>query len=218
MYTQCPECKKPHALTVEDLRRTHGMLKCKTCTIMFDALELLSIGSIDNVENTLLPSPNNTHAFDNNFWPQKNHLIIGGVFLFFLLLFQVYFFESYNMTQNPTLRPWLKKGCTVIPGCKFPHYKNLNELTILDGHFEPAEDYYIFKTTIINQSLFSQKLPSIRLILIDFTGGPFAERIFLPTEYSKEPKILLKSETSKKITLTIATPANKVGGYNFELI
>lgn len=218
MYTQCPECKKPHTLTVDDLRRTHAMLRCKTCAIMFDALELLSIGSIDNFENTLSPSPNSTRTIDNGFWPKKNYLILWSIFLFFILMLQVYFFESYNMTQNPTLRPWLKKGCTVIPGCKFPHYKKLNELTILDGHFEPANDYYIFKTTIINQSPFSQKLPSIRLILIDFTGGPFAERTFLPTEYSKEPLILLKPETSKKIKLTIAAPANKVGGYHFELI
>ena len=44
MYTQCPECKKKHKITIDELSDSRGMICCDECSAMFDALELLSEG------------------------------------------------------------------------------------------------------------------------------------------------------------------------------
>jgi predicted Zn finger-like uncharacterized protein len=42
MFTKCPDCKKTHLLTVEQLRTGRGMMRCQNCSAMFDAWELIS--------------------------------------------------------------------------------------------------------------------------------------------------------------------------------
>lgn len=221
MYTQCPECKKAHAITVDELRTSHGMMNCEACKAMYDALELLNEGELHNSNKT----KENTSAINETdisiITPsnlQTRYWGIATVFLIITLVFQLYFFEAYNLSQNTTLRPWVKKACTIIADCQLPQYKNLNEISILNGAFEAQNNHYVFKTAFINQSLFAQKRPSIKLTLLDFTGQAFAKRIFRPEDYSAHPQTLLKPGLADEITLSIATPSSKTGGYRFELI
>jgi len=218
MYTQCPECKQAHAITVEELRKSHGMIKCETCTAMYDALDLLNEGAIPaNIEIPSFTSINNTNTpgFANI---QSKSWGIGAGFLVILFIFQVYFFEGYTLSQNTTFRPWLKEVCTTTRNCQLPIYKSIDELSILKGSFEPEKNHYLFKTAVINQALFAQKQPSIKLTLTDFNGLAFATRIFHPTDYSTQPTELLEPNFTDEITLSIATPSSKIGGYRFELI
>ncbi len=215
MYTQCPQCNKQQTITVAELRSTKkGKIWCDGCSSLFDALVFLQDGPISEKQ----PSNETVLAIEN---PSQKSAPIWHVGLIVCLLFlglQIYFFESYNLTQNTVLRPWLEKTCHLI-NCTLPIYKNLDEITILQGSFEPSEnEQYVFTTTLINQSAFVQNYPSIKLTLIDFTGVTFAERIFRPKDYSKNTVNLIASEMPAKITLNIAMPANKVGGYRFELI
>jgi len=219
MYTQCPECKKTHAITVDELRTSHGMMNCEACNAMYDALELLNEGDISsaNIDTKTTTESHKTDINDvpnqrNSYWGVSTSLLI------IILLFQVYFFEAYNLSQNTALRPWIKKVCTQLSNCQLPHYKNLTEISILTGSFEPKNNHYIFKTSFINQSPFAQNRPSIKLTLLDFTGQAFAKRVFHPEDYSEHPLTPLKPELADEITLSIATPSSKIGGYRFELI
>jgi len=220
MYTQCPDCKHPHSITVEELRTSHGMISCEACSTLFDALDLLEEGTIptDPADTT------DFHSVSNNFdsippsYQQSKYWGLGTSLLLAIFFFQVYFFEAYNLSQNTTLRPWLKNICIKTINCQLPDYENLDEISILKGSFEPKENYYIFKTAFINQSLFAQKRPSIKLTLIDFTGHSFAKRTFYPSDYSTQPSTLLEPDLAAEITLSIATPSRKIGGYRFELI
>jgi predicted Zn finger-like uncharacterized protein len=218
MYTQCPECDTPHPITEEELNTSIGMTKCDICSAMFDPQESLNEGTMPNATETdkfisYLDSsiPAETY-YQSKWWG------LGAGFLLLTFIFQAFFFEAYNLSQSTSLRPWLKKTCEAIPFCQFPHYKNLTELKILNSSFKPANDHYIFKIAYINRSIFSQRRPSIKLSLIDFTGHTFATRVFYPEIYSNQATTLLKPNTSEQTTLTIATPASKVGGYRIELI
>jgi len=214
MQTQCPECNKQRSISTEELRSSLGMICCEGCSTMFDALELLNDENTDDLleaDEILLPLKSSSGEH-NSLWG------IGYTICIILFLFQIYFFEGYNLTQNTFLRPWLKTICSGLH-CQLPVYKNLNEITILHGAFEATKnDTYIFKTAFSNQSAFEQRYPSIKLTLQNFSGQTFAERVFQPQEYTKKPANLIGSNTSTEITMEITAPSNKMGGYRFELI
>ena len=100
-----------------------------------------------------------------------------------------------------------------------PPYKNLDELTILQGSLEPTErEYFVFKAVFINQSDFKQDYPSVKLILQNFTGETIAERIFQPQDYLKNKLSQIQPEESAEISMKIVAPSKKMGGYSFEFI
>jgi len=213
MYTQCPNCKKQHQITVDELRTSRAMMCCDGCSAMFDALESLSEkqGANGENENKTIPA---IKLRKTNTVPWG----LGYSICIMLFIFQIVFFEGYKLTQNAALRPWLAKACGYFD-CQLPPYKNLSEFTILHGSFEPtANKHYVFKAVFTNQSAFEQALPSIKLTLLDFTGRAFAKRIFHPQGYSNQAHKLIEPEMSEEITMEIAAPSTKTGGYRFEFI
>ncbi len=214
MYTQCPECKQPKKINASELSSIRGMISCKQCSAMYDALELLAEGAIpeqlDEVADFPEIDPQTKKRFTN--WGLATSLGLG------FLCAQIYYFESHKLTQNSAFRPWLEKICQPLE-CQLPVYSNLEEFTILHGSFQSLSNkIYSFKTSFVNQSSFAQNLPSIKLTFIDFTGYDFAERIFLPNEYSNQPLNVIKSEMSAEIIMEIVAPSQKIGGYRFEFI
>ncbi len=216
MYTRCPECNQAHPLTVDELRTSHGMMNCDSCNAMYDALDLLSEGQLNSQE---IDNSANIEPIDIlTRQPHSLYWSIACLFLLGLLIFQLYYFEAYKLSQNPRLRPWLEKICQKIPDCQLPDYQNPNELAILNGSFQPSNEHYVFKTTFINQSQFPQKLPAIKLSLLDFNSKVFINRVFHPNDYSKQPKKLISPNSVTEITIKLASPDGKVAGYQFELI
>jgi hypothetical protein len=215
MYTQCPECKKQHSLTIAELRSSNGVIDCDQCEIKFDALELLKEQSIpeNRQSNEFLLAHHQTGTKHSAFW------VLGFSLCLALMAFQIYFFEAYNLSQNNKLRPWLEKICNKL-NCQLPVYKNLADFSIIHGSFELTanKSYYVFKTTFVNQSAFKQHHPAIKLTLQTFTGLDFAERIFLPQEYLNHSPDFIKPDMSVEISMNIAIPSNEIGGYRFELI
>ncbi|MCK5122106.1 MAG: zinc-ribbon and DUF3426 domain-containing protein [Methylococcales bacterium] len=219
MYTQCPECKKYLPLTADLLRDSQGMVCCEACAAMYDALELLNEGDIPEQKkiSDIAPPPEQSLTLETESKQQPTLYKIGIGFCLVCLVFQVYYFEGYNLTQNPTFRPWLEKTCQSI-NCRLPTYKNLDEISILDGSFEAIDDNsYLFKAAFINQSAFTQALPSIKLTLQDFTGQTFAKRIFHPRDYSKSTSTLIQPDISTEVIMSIAAPSGNIGGYHFQL-
>lgn len=217
MHTLCPDCKKQHQITVDELRISQGMIHCTNCSSMFDALEFLNEKKITQNSDVSAPEyiSTPTTSILNKLTPYWG---IAYTFCIALFIFQIYFFEGYNLTQSKIIRPWLEKSCSLL-NCQLPQYKNLSEFTILHGSFEPTEnEYYIFKTSFTNQSAFEQKHPSIKLTLLNFNGQPFAERIFYPQNYLKQLINIIQPEMSAEISMEIATPKNNIGGYRFEFI
>ncbi|WP_160172742.1 zinc-ribbon and DUF3426 domain-containing protein [Methylomarinum vadi] len=215
MYTQCPECKTQHSIDTELLRTTRGMLKCDKCGAMFDALEFISDTPIDQSMESkrveFFPVEEATSGKHNALWT------VGLVIGLMALAGQFFYFESYNLSQNPILRPWLVQACQTF-SCSLPAYKNAEEISILQGSLEASgATSYRFKAIIVNQAGFSQPFPNIRLTLLNFTGEAFAERVFTADDYRPALPVL-DADKSGEIILDIAAPARKIGGYSFKLL
>lgn len=206
MRIQCPECDKKYAFSADELSRFKKGLFCKKCHHKFDRLKLLKQALSSEKEET---APSSKSAL--KLWG-----VVTGILLM-LLVFQIFFFKWNRLTHSTTLRPWLNK-LSVIIGQPLPTYKNVSEFSLLHGEFEAVDNHYVFKTALTNQSSFAQQTPSIKLILINYTGNAFAKRVFLPEHYSSSHSGLIAPEASIEITIDIAAPATPVGGYRFELI
>ena len=144
-------------------------------------------------------------------------LIVGVV----LLVGQIVYFQYSNLSQNPSYRPSLEKLCQWL-GCQLVDYQNLAEFAVLQSSFVPnADNTIVFKAAITNQAPFKQRLPKIKLTLLDYNEQLFAVRIFSPKDYianKKRTTISIAPDETVEVSLTIAAPKTPIGGYNFDLI
>jgi Protein of unknown function (DUF3426) len=146
--------------------------------------------------------------------------VVGFIMGSLLLLGQVIYFESAKLSQNSSYRPQLEKLCRWL-GCQLPDYQNLNEFAVLQGSFTPSGDNtMVFKAVINNQAVFRQRLPNIKLTLLDYNEQIFAQRVFAPKDYSFGANTYFSIPPDENVTasLTIAAPKTPIGGYNFDLI
>ncbi len=215
MFTQCPECKTQHTLTADQLRASRGMLKCRQCAAMFDALQSISEQPIAQPTTPQVAELFRERESETG---RYRALWLGGLCIGLLALAgQFIYFESYNLSQSPALRPWLMRMCGMV-GCRLPNYKNAEEISIVRGSLEATgESSYRFQAIVVNQAGFSQPYPDVRLTLLNFTGEAFAERTFSADEY-EHPTMQLAADDSGEIVLDIAAPARKIGGYSFKLL
>lgn len=138
-----------------------------------------------------------------------------------LLLGQVVYFEAENIVQNAVYRPKIEKFAGLF-GFALPVYENVNEFEVLESSLIPGDEAgFTFKATINNQAAFKQRLPKIRLALLDYNEQIFAERVFDSKKYSAglglKSNFIAPDETIQ-VSLNIAPPKTKVGGYHFDLL
>lgn len=204
MLTQCSHCKKTFNISIEELRTSPTVLCCANCEEMLGKLKLF-----------------NTNFFFSSEKNSSSHFalwLLGCIACVVLFVAQVYLVEQDKLSQNPQQRVWLEKICQSLH-CRVPVYKNLDEFEILHGDFQLQNNHYLFQTVLSNQADFAQRYPRIKLTLMDFNGHTFAERVFYPREYlGTEPPQLMSASETIEVNLNIALPAQKVGGYTFELI
>jgi len=215
LYTQCPQCQHQQTVRTEKLRQSRGMLKCTKCSSLFDALEFISEQPLEESEQTDYQNQFSSAPKSNNYLDALwTYSFLAGILL---LCTQIYFFEGYTLSQNSILRPWLLRFCQTLD-CRLPEYKNIDEISILQGSMEPTDAHsYKFKAVISNQARFDQPYPDIRLTLLNFTGEAFAERVFSAHNYRPELSLLAADEITE-IGFDIAAPQSKIGGYTFKLL
>lgn len=213
MFTRCPDCLATQAITPEALRDGRGMTRCGQCGVMFDALAMLA-----ETESQALAEPAPTvepwraakPVQQSRLW--RLGVVIGAA----LLCAQLAYFEGGRAPQDPRLRPVLEKLCGVLR-CALPAYRNPAELNVLHNVFSPLPNgHYLFKLVLHNESAFAMAYPKVGLTLLTFDGQAFAQRSFQPREYLAEPA-RLAAHASAEISLEIAAPKAKVGGFHFDL-
>lgn len=222
LFTLCPECKKEHAITVKQLRISRAIVECKHCGIKFDALELLNDTPKQRPVKPNFARPDS--ALPPLPWENKDSprtairwdwgCYVAGLFL----LIQVYWFQGYNLTQNPTIRPLLEGVCA-LSQCSVTPYDNIDEFKIIHGALLPDNEHQlIFQATFSNSAKFAQAYPGLRLTLLRYNGDILGRRIFWVNEYlpnSRDKTISADQQVS--IKLRIAMPPEPIGGYKFEL-
>lgn len=202
---------------MEQLRTSRAIVFCSDCAISFDALELLSdtvTVDVEKTENPLtVPLPWEIESIPGNSYWQSGLL---GVSL--LLLAQLVYFEGYAFSQNPSFRPSLERLCQTL-NCSLPPYRHADEFSVLEGSLTALPDHILaFRTIVSNQGAFAQPFPNLYLTLLDYTGRPFANRIFRPQDYLPVvPTTPINADATLEIRLALAAPKTSIGGYTFEL-
>lgn len=207
MLTQCQQCKKTYSTAIKILCYSHQERLCPHCEEMLGKLKHLG-------RDFVVLNKQNTY--------RKSGLLrwrLGVVLCFPLLLAQIYIFEKDRLSQKPSSRLWLEKICRHL-NCHLPIYKNHDDFEVMYGNFQPTNDqYYLFQAVISNQGKFKQRYPKIKLNLHSFSGESFASRIFIPENYSTSiQKEFINPSKTVEISMKIAIPKQKLGGYTFELI
>jgi hypothetical protein len=205
MLTHCSHCKKPYSISISELRSHSGTLYCPHCDEMLSRLKFFN-------PNIFARHPQR-HQRHNLGWGLA---LVAGLGL---LAGQFYQVEGKKMMNNKQLRNGLERVCVYL-SCQLPVYKNLEDFEVLQGDLQrTANNEYIFQAVISNQAEFEQAYPRIKLSLLDFNGQIFAQRIFYPLDYHHpDPKDFIPAAETVEMSLAIAPPAQKVGGYTFELM
>ena len=164
---------------------------------------------------------NADHPWDYKIVPDNSYWGIGLVVALLLLAGQILYFEGATFTRNPVFRPHLEKICQRLD-CRLPAYKNPAEFTLLQNSLSYLSDRrQLFRVVVSNRAAFAQPYPNLELTLRDYSGNPFAQRIFLPQNYLPKGRaatsVILPNATVE-IRLNIAVPKTIIGGYTFELI
>ena len=144
----------------------------------------------------------------------------GLVIASLLLVVQTVYFEGSALSRNPAFRPSLGKLCRQL-NCRLPVYKNTVEFAVLQSSLSALPDRsQVFRAVIRNRSAFAQPYPNLELILLDYAETPFARRIFRPQDYLAKAQAITSAmlpDATAAISLNIAAPKTKVGGYTFKL-
>lgn len=215
MFTRCPECLTTQAITPEVLRSGRGMVRCERCAAMFDALSTLSETETQAVAE-VQPEAElwaEKKAAGSRYWWSGFFAAAGLLFL------QGLYFEGDRVLQNPKARPALEKLCGMLH-CPLPDYRNLAELTVLHNSFSQLPNrHYAFKLVLNNEAAFSMRYPAVGLTLLSYDGQPFAYRLFKPDDYlAGKPEIeRIAANSAAEISLEIAEPKTKIGGFHFDL-
>jgi len=217
MFTRCTECKAIHSLSLEQLRKSRGMMRCGECSAMFDALTFISETEPcdEGIEESLVPKPlpwDVTRQKNARFWT------IGLMSGLLLLAVQLSYFEGPAIIQYPGFRLWAENICSQL-GWKLPVYKNADEFEILHRSLTLLPDQnYLLNVVFSNQAPFRQSYPNFHLTLLNFNGQVFAERVFFPSDYlsGASAKSTIAADATEEISLKILAPKTKIGGYDFD--
>ena len=188
----------------------------------------LNIGSIFGKSNANTVTPNSAATEPDPErlpWEAENkplsiNWFVGVIVGLLLLIGQFIYFESGALSQNPSYRPQMEKLCKLL-GCQLPDYQNLDEFEVLHGSLTPnADSTLTIKAVINNQAPFKQKLPNIKLTLLDYNEHMLAQRIFDPKDHlpASATHFSIAPDASLSVSLTIAMPKSPIGGYTLDLI
>jgi predicted Zn finger-like uncharacterized protein len=173
------------------------------------------------INTTIAPPATERLPWEAEKKPVNGKWRLGFIMGSLLLLGQLIYFESGSLSQNPSYRPQMEKLCSWL-ACQLPDYENLAEFTVLQGSFTPHSDKTItFKAVINNQAPFKQRLPNIKLSLLDYNEQLLAQRIFAPKDYltgKARTNSSIAPDESVEVNLIVAAPETGIGGYNFDLI
>lgn len=214
MRTRCPECHSEYPVSVEELRTSRGMLCCRECSAMFDALEFLQEPSAD-------PPAFIDPAIPWAYTPPRVTCDGWSIALWLNLLLlctQWVSFTAPVWPHQPTLRPLLERFCAAA-GCHLPVYHAPQQIELLQTLLQPlTSERYRLHAALFNDAPFPQRWPRLYLTLYDFDGRPYAAREFLPEEYlSTHTTSLLPAQQTVEMTLDLVLSEGVLGGYSVRI-
>lgn len=148
-------------------------------------------------------------------------LVLGSLLLVLVLAGQYAYFNFAELSENPTMRPWLELVCRQA-GCTLPERSDLSRIasTNLVVRSHPHEPNALAVDAIIkNLAEFEQPFPAAEIVFEDAGGNRIAGRTFQPREYVQENSADIRRmppNTPIHLTLEIVDPGKQAVGYHLE--
>lgn len=214
MFSRCEYCQHQQRVTVKQLRRYRGLLKCRNCHKPFDALASLSEKfdkrELKEPSEQALPWLKDSKPVDQRVWRFAN---LG---LLLVLLGQASYFQAGQLLRSAQVQAIAERVCQTLP-CRVPAYFDVADWSVSNSDLLPyLQGRYLFSAAISNQSDVRQTFPQLKLTLLDFNGRPVAERVFESWQYVDQQQ--LAGEESRELRLWLAAPGIPVGGFNVSVL
>ena len=221
MLLECPECHQQHTISIEQFQSSDGSIDCPNCSAQFDPLAHLAETTTEqHADEALQEQPPTSYPWKKKRQPlSASFWTFGAIAGISLFIIQFFYFNSNELLQNQTIRPWLEQTCDLLQ-CQLPMYSNIKEFSVVHSSFVASEKYYTLQAAISNQAKFPQQYPNLNLTLLDFSGSAIAKRILKPEEYLNRylPATLLNKSETITLKLDLVIPNAKIGGFTIELI
>lgn len=243
----CPKCNHSQKISRRQLKKKRNKVTCSECKLQFNARTILSKQTPQIQEpETLEPKVQipeiptlikvrtqaaketetiNEPDIETYAWQEiktayhPGQWLIGIILGLILLVYQVYYFKGYALSQNPQTRPWLSTISSYI-NYPIPDYRKPLKFTTIGSSLDHSDKgHYRLQVSLINHANFRQAPPYIQLTLQNLYGGVFAKRTFSPQEYLGKTKsaMSINSSATLDIDFLIVIPDQEIGGYSIEL-
>jgi predicted Zn finger-like uncharacterized protein len=248
MFTQCPHCLSVHALTAADLALGRGRLHCGVCETEFDALERLAdtaaqaASGLRRAEATpprVVPAAELAARPADPARPKPSTLSepafargvrartpvrsgpwwLASAALGLLLSTQIVLAQRAELSQDPSLRPWLQRLCAAL-GCELPAYSAPTQIRLLTRDVGPhpsVPDALLVTASFRNESPWPQAWPVLELSMSDLEGRLVALRRFAASDYLGQPPeqpVLLPGQPVM-VELELRDPGNQAIAFEF---
>ncbi len=235
--TQCPACKARFQVTLDQLNKAQGLVRCGACLHVFPADQHLETAPEDHAMPAPIRSPSTpqprSHIPDIPMQLQMatastsaaaylgwSTLTLAAIVALGL---QVLWFERDQLSRTPQLQAIYAKACQHLD-CQLPARQDLpsirNHQLIVRDHPQ-YQGALMIDLLIENEAPFAQPFPALQLIFSSLNGAPRAARAFQPREYlggDFSPHQLMPSGRQIRVNLEILNPGSLAPNYVLNII
>lgn len=233
--TQCPECQSRFQVTLEQLNKAQGLVRCGACMKVFAADQCLQTQEPSASQNL-------TAEAEGDSGPRIPHIPIQlqrqpprGSTLRFLswsllcllaiagLGAQVLWFERDKYAGLPLFEPLYATACQYLD-CQFQPRQDLPSLKAKHLVIRDHPDFLnaiAVDLLMENTAPFPQPFPAIQLIFSGINGDPKAARVFQPEEYlggDFQQSKLIPSQRQVRISLELIDPGQQAPNYSLSFV
>ncbi|MCW8884180.1 MAG: zinc-ribbon and DUF3426 domain-containing protein [Motiliproteus sp.] len=234
--TQCPECSTRFQVSIDQLNKAQGLVRCGSCMAVFPADQHLE--SADDSAGSEVIRRHDNEA-DKNPIPEiplqlqtvekKDSTLsyLGWCLLTPLAIsslgLQILWFERDKLSRHPQLNPLYTQACEHLD-CQL---NARQDLPSIHSHHIIVRDHPKYMGAlsvdllIENQAPFEQPFPALQLVFSDLNGDPKAARVFQPRQYLAgdfDDKFTMPSGKQIQLQLEIIEASPKAPNYSLSFV
>lgn len=231
--TQCPQCDTSFKVSLTQMNKAQGLVRCGECMHVFSADQHLvsekqkateAKQATPEAQSQIPEIPLQIRQVD----PKKP--VVGGLIWGTLLIIatiglisQVFWFERNQLSQHPQLSGIYKQLCLQID-CQLSSRQDIPQIA---NHQFIVRDHpkYLGALSVDilmeNQAPFAQPFPAIQLLFTDLNGEPKAARNIQPIEYlggDFNKQTLMPSGKPVQVQIEIIEPGAKAPNYRLQFV
>ncbi len=234
--TQCPECHSRFQVTLDQLNKAQGLVRCGSCLAVFPADQHLESSNDQAPSEVIEQQRTEINASSIPEIPlqlqrveQKDSTAtyLGWCFLTLLAIstlgLQILWFERDSLSIHPQLSPLYQQACQHL-NCQL---NARQDIPAIRSHHLIIRDHpkYLgalsIDLLIENEAPFEQPFPALQLVFSDLNGDPKATRNFQPDDYLAgdfSTARLMPSNKQIRLKLEILEPGSQAPNYSLSFV